>query len=299
MEARNIRRLGSSAAEKLMCSGISARIAGVLGLGGAVTTNSSACATGTEAVIDAYHKLRRGMGLRYLVGAAENASPYSWAPFDALRVLTRGFNDTPERASRPLSASSTGFVPAGGAGVLMLESLESALQRGARIYAEVTGGAVNCGGQRQGGSMTARNNGSARRCIETATAEAGITGADVDLISGHLTGTRADVDEVSLWMESLGLTPESMPLINSPISLTGHLLGAAGSVGCIAAVLQIHKSFVHPSANCEDLLSSLEPFRASIPHTAVKRHVETVCKASFGFGDVNACVVFRKWSSPN
>ena len=122
--------------------------------GNQVSTNSSACNTGTEAIIQAMQRIRNGHAIRMLAGGSEGHSHYIWAGFDAMRVLNRTMNDDPEGASRPLSASAAGFIPGSGAGVLMLEELESAQARGAPIYAEILGGALNCGGHRQGGSMT-------------------------------------------------------------------------------------------------------------------------------------------------
>jgi len=157
VDAKKARRLGSTAVEQVMASGISARVSGLLALGNQVTTNSSACSTGTEALSIGCERIRRGLAKRMLCGGAEGASHYIWAGFDAMRVLCRGFNDRPEKASRPMSANAGGFIPGAGAGLLLLENLESARQRGARIYAEVIGTAVNCGGHRGGGSMTAPN----------------------------------------------------------------------------------------------------------------------------------------------
>ncbi|HQB14755.1 MAG TPA: beta-ketoacyl synthase N-terminal-like domain-containing protein, partial [Syntrophales bacterium] len=145
-----VRRMGSRIVEQVMNSGTSARIAGLLALGNRVTSNSSACSTGNEAIIEAAWRIRAGLAKRMLAGGSEGASPYIWSGFDAMRVICRKFNDDPERASRPLSASAAGFVPGAGGAVLVLEDLETAQRRGARIYAEVAGGAVNCGGQRRG-----------------------------------------------------------------------------------------------------------------------------------------------------
>ena len=169
-----VRRLGSTAVEQTMASSVSACVGGFLALGGQVTTNSSACTTGTEAVVDAFHKVRAGRAARVIAGGAEGSSHYIWAGFDAMRVLARQWNDRPEAASRPMSATAGGFVPSSGAGLLMVESLSSARARGARIYAEILGGHVNCGGQRGGGSMTAPNPEGAKRCVLAALAIAGI-----------------------------------------------------------------------------------------------------------------------------
>lgn len=293
------RRMGSTIVEQVMCSGVSARIGGLLGLGGQVSTNSSACTTGTEAVVEAYWQIRAGRAQRMLAGGAEGDSHYTWGSFDAMRVLAANRNDEPERASRPMSASASGFVPGSGAGVLMLESLESAIARGARIYAEVKGAQVNSGGQRQGGSMTAPNPLGVQRCIRDALDAAGVRGEDVGAINGHLTATMADPREIASWQAALGVAPERFPPINSTKSMIGHTLGAAGGIECVASVLELDRGFVHGSLNCEDLHPELEPYRASIPRETIELEPGIVAKASFGFGDVNACVIFGKWDSQN
>ena len=147
------RRMGSRVVEQVMCSSISARVGGLLGLGNQVTSNSSACNTGSEAIAEATWRIRCGRAKRMLAGGSEGPSAYTWGGFDSMRVLSRKFNDDPIKGSRPMSASACGFVPGSGSGVLILEDLETALKRGARIYAEIIGAHVNCGGQRSGGTM--------------------------------------------------------------------------------------------------------------------------------------------------
>lgn len=297
IDAGRARRMGSTVVEQVMCSGVSARIGGLLGLGGQVSTNSSACTTGTEAIVEAYWHILAGRAKRMLAGGVEGESHYTWGSFDAMRVLATVKNDEPEKASRPMSASATGFVPGSGAGMLMLEDLESALARGARIYAEITGAEVNSGGQRQGGSMTAPNPFGVQRCIRAALDSAGIRGEEVDAINGHLTATMADPREIASWQAALGVAPERFPPINSTKSMIGHTLGAAGGIECVASVLELDRGFVHGSLNCEDLHPELEKYAASIPHVTRDVQPQTLAKASFGFGDVNACVIFRKWNS--
>lgn len=298
VDAGKVGRLGSTMVEQIMSSGNSARIAGLLGLGNQVSTNSSACNTGTEAVVDAFFRIREGRAVRMLAGGSEGSSKYIWAGFDGMKVLNRTKNDAPAEASRPLSASAAGFIPGSGAGVLMLESLASAQARGARIYAEVLGGYVNCGGHRMGGSMTAPNPTSVRRCIQGAVAMAGIEPKQIGAINGHLTATFADPKEVRSWSEALELSPERMPLIHSTKSLIGHALGAAGGIECVASVLELHHGFVHGSANCEDLHPEITPFASRIPHRSIDvPDLEIIAKASFGFGDVNGCVIFKKLRS--
>jgi 3-oxoacyl-(acyl-carrier-protein) synthase len=206
-DAGNVSLLGGAMAEQTMASGNTARIGGLLGLGNRVTTNSSACTTGIEAIVEALHRIRAGRAIRMLAGGSEGHSLYGWATLDALKVSPRAYNREPAKASRPMSASARGMVPSSGAGVLLLESLSSARRRGARIYAEVLAGEVNCGGQRGRGSMTAPNVEGARRCILRAVAEAGDAGRHIDVINGHLTATFADRHEIGSWSAALGLAP--------------------------------------------------------------------------------------------
>jgi len=297
VNAKKVRRLGSTCVEQVMASGISARISGQLALGNQVTTNSSACSTGSEAISIGFERIQRGQAERMLCGGAEAANRYIWSGFDAMRVLSRKFNDEPEKASRPLSASAGGFVPGSGAGVVLLESLESARERGAKIHAEVLGVGVNCGGHRSGGSMTAPNPDGVRRCIALSLAAAGIKGGQVDAINGHLTATGADPREVESWSAALGRGPGDLPPLTATKSLIGHGLGAAGGLEAVASVLMVRDGYLHPCINCEDVHPEIEPFADSIPHEAREMDdLKVMVKASFGFGDVNACVVFGKWS---
>ena len=296
VNAGNVRRMGSRTVEQVMNSGTSARIAGLLALGNQVTSNSSACSTGNEAVIMAANRIRNGRATRMLAGGSEGPSPYIWAGFDAMRVICRKFNDRPEQASRPMSVSASGFVPGSGAALLVLEELESALARGVRIYAEVLGGMVNCGGHRMGGSITAPNPEGVKRCIKGALADSGIDAGQIDAINGHLTATYADPVEVQNWSVALGRAPENFPYINATKSMVGHCLGAAGAIECVASVIQIYGGFVHPSLNCEDLHPDIVPFAKCVPQTVIEYpDLKVVAKAGFGFGDVNSCLIFRKW----
>jgi 3-oxoacyl-(acyl-carrier-protein) synthase len=296
VDGGRLRRLGSTAVEQSMASGISARVGGLLALGNQVTTNSSACSTGSEAILDGALRIRHGLAARMLCGGSEGASPHAWAGFDAMRVLARGWNDEPERASRPCSASAAGFVPAAGAGVLVLESLASARARGARIRAELLGGAVNAGGQRGGGSMTAPNPAGVVRCIRAALADAGVAAAEVDAIAGHLTATAADPREVEAWAAALGCAPGALPPLVATKALIGHALGAAGAIESVAALLMLEGGFLHAARNCEDLHPQLAAWAGAIERpVAEARPLRTIAKAGFGFGDVNACLVFRKW----
>jgi len=291
-----VRRMGSRIVEQVMNSGTSGRIGGLIGAGNQVTSNSSACSTGNEAIIEALFRIRMGLAKRMLAGGSEGASPYIWGGFDAMRVICRKFNDNPTAGSRPMSASACGFVPGSGGAILVLEELETALARGARIYAEIIGGHINSGGQRMGGSMTAPNPEGVKRCIRAAIADAGIDPAQIDAINGHLTATFADPYEVKNWAEALGRSPKNFPYINSTKSLIGHCLGAAGAIECVATVLQLHKGFLHPSINSEDVHSDIVEFADKIPQKCMEYPLRIFAKAGFGFGDVNSCLIFKKWN---
>jgi 3-oxoacyl-(acyl-carrier-protein) synthase len=293
-----VRRMGSRIVEQVMNSATSASIAGLLALGNQATSNSSACSTGNEAIIDAMWRIRMGLAKRMLAGGSEGPSPFIWAGFDAMRVICRKFNEQPEAASRPMSATASGFVPGSGAAVLVLEDLESALERGAKIYAEILGGAVNCGGHRMGGSITAPNPEGVKRCIRAAVSDAGIAPEEIDAINGHLTATFADPYEVKNWAAALECSPKDFPYINSTKSLVGHCLGATGAIESVAVVLQLYKKFLHPSINCEDLHPEIAEFENKVPHKCLDYpELRTIAKAGFGFGDVNSCLIFKTWNN--
>ncbi|MDP2643992.1 MAG: beta-ketoacyl-[acyl-carrier-protein] synthase family protein [Desulfobacterales bacterium] len=295
-DAGKVRRLGSTIVEQVMMSGISAKVGGLLGLGGQVTSNSCACSTGTEAIAEAARRIEQGLSVRMLAGGSEGVSVYAWAGFDAMRVLNKNHNQFPEKASRPMSASAGGFIPGSGAGILMLENLESAEARGARIYAEIIGKGVNCGGQRMGGSMTAPNPTGVERCIREALRDAEISGSEVDAINGHLTATFADPYEIKNWQNALQVPAEKFPLIHATKSLIGHALGAAGGLEAVACVIELFKQFIHGSVNCEDVHENIREFERSIVHeTRYFPRLRIMAKASFGFGDVNSCLIFKKW----
>ena len=291
------RRLGSTAVAQTMNSGISAYLGGKLGLGNQVTTNSSACTTGTEAILMACDRIKSGKAKRILAGSTSDSGPYIWGGFDAMKVCTFKHNDSPERGSRPMSSSASGFVPGSGAGALLIEDLESALERGARIYAEILGGNINSGGQKGGGTMTAPNADAVQKCIREAIKDAEILPDEIDTINGHLTATSKDCLEISNWSEALNVNGKSFPYINSLKSTTGHCLSGSGSIESVASILQLHHGFIFPNINCEDLNPEITAIIdvSRIPQQIIHKKVNIVAKASFGFGDVNGCIIFKKY----
>lgn len=292
-DAGKAKKLGSSAIELQMPSTPAAHLAARLQAAGQVTCNSAACATGTEALFMGYQRIQRGDSDVVLVGSTEAESPHLWAGFDALRVLSYKYNAEPERASRPLSASAAGLVPAGGAGALVLERMTDAVKRGAPILCEVLGAAANSGAQAQGGSMTAQNPFATRQCVEAALEHAGIQPSDIDAVSGHLTATQADPAEVACWSDVLQRRGQAFPWLNAPKSIWGHALTASGAIELVACVIQLQRGFLHASLNCEDVHPSIadliDPRRIVREPTLVP--LRMMAKASFGFGDVNACVL--------
>ena len=299
IDAGKVKTLGSTAVLQTMVSGVSAYLSGILGLGNLVTSNSSACCTGTEAILMGFERIQAGKAKRMLVGGCSDDGPYIWGGFDAMKVMSYKHNNDPEKASRPMSATASGFVPGSGAGALLLESLDSAVERGAKIYGEVSGAAINAGGQRGSGSMTAPNNEAVQRCIKDAVNNAGIHSNEIDLINGHLTATSKDAAEINNWAAALNRKGKDFPFIHSLKAMTGHCLGAAGAIESVAAILCLQNNFIFPSINCEDI----HPDIAAIisPEKIPKRFLENnklqvIAKASFGFGDVNACIIFKKYN---
>jgi len=291
-------KLGSLSIEQIFFSSISSHIAGLLGLGNLCAVGSFACASGIEAILTGMDRIYSGNAKRMLVGGVDPSSYYYWAMMDSIRIIAAKYNDYPEQGSRPMSASACGFVPAAGAGVILIEDMDTAISRGARIYAEILGGALNCGGQRNGGTMTRLNLIAMQKCILSALKNSKIKPGDIEYISGHLTGTKADIHEISTWVNILKRKPSNFPYINSIKSLTGHPMGASGGIEIVATILQMHQKFISPSVNSEDLHPEIEKLvnRERIPLSPVLNFdFDIAAKSSFGFGDVYSCLILKKF----
>ena len=293
----NVRRLGSTTVIQTMASGVSAYLGGMLGCGNMVTTNSSACSTGTEAILMGYERIKAGQANVMLVGSTSDSGPYIWGGFDAMRILPNQYNENPVEASRPMSADAAGFVPGSGAGALVIECLENALKRNAKIYAEIIGGHVNNGGQRNGGSLTAPNNDAVQRCIQYAIKNAGINASAIDAINGHLTATTKDPVEVENWSKALNRSGMDFPFINSLKSMVGHCIAASGSIESIATILQLYHGFLFGNINCETIHPKIldQADGSKILQKTQNIQANIIAKASFGFGDVNACIIFKRY----
>ena len=297
LDDQKVKRLGSTVVMQTMASGISAYLGGILGLGNQVTTNSSACTTGTEALLMGFERVQSGKASRMLVGSCSDDGAYIWGGFDAMKVMTYKHNKTPEEGSKPMSAHASGFVPGSGAGALVLESLESALERKATIYGEVLGGNINSGGQRNGGTLTAPNSEAVQRCIVDALRDANVKSKEIDAINGHLTATIKDPLEIENWAKALDRKGKEFPIINSLKSMTGHCLAAAGAIENVATVLQLKHQFIFPNINCNevhpDILNLIS--KEKIPTALIRKKINIIAKASFGFGDVNGCIIFKRY----
>ncbi len=291
------RKLGSRTITEAMNSGAAVYLNNLLGLGNRVQSNSSACITGSEAVLMGYEYLQTGRADRMLCGSTEGDGKYIWSAFDAMRVLCSDSNDNPTFGSRPMDATSSGFVPSGGSGALVLETLESAEKREAKIYAEILGGHTNSGGQRGTGTMTAPNSEAVVKCIQQAIISSEIDPNEIDLISGHLTSTKGDPIEVENWVKALGRKGKDFPMINAPKSMLGHSIAGAGSIEMVACALQIKKDFIHPSLNTKEIHPKISDkiFGGCIPQHCHNQVVNTIIKANFGFGDINCTIVLRKF----
>ncbi|MGM0650514.1 MAG: beta-ketoacyl-[acyl-carrier-protein] synthase family protein [Bacteroidota bacterium] len=296
-DKQKVKKIKTNVAELMMFNAVSANLEWIFALGNMVSANASACSTGTESVIMGAERIRLGKAKRMLVGATEIASPYIWGAFDSMFLLDRRHNHLPEKASRPMSASAGGFVPCAGAGMLVLEDYELAKKRNAPIYGEIKGYALNSGGQRKGGTMQSPGPEGVKRCIQAALNDAQVTSTDIDFIAGHLSATKADPLEIKNWSDALHRKGADFPYINSLKSLTGHGLGAAGSMELVAALLQLKNQFIHPSINCEDIHPEIEKIggKEKIPQKLLTNvNIKNIAKASFGFGDLNSCVILSK-----
>lgn len=290
-----VRRMGSTFVEQLMTSAPSARLPGLLALGGQVTTNASGSAAGTEAVALAYHTIRAGRAERMIAGAADAPGAAQWSLLERAGRLQRRFDESPERASRPMSASADGLVPGAGAGALLLESLASATRRGAPILAEVLAGQVGSGGRHAaaGTPLTAEP---MARTIARTLADAGLSPSEVDLVNGGFAGEReADATELEAWSLALGGEIAVRPWLQSTKALVGEAFGGGSAIECVATVLQLARGFVHGQPNCEDPAPGFAALRIARETLAAAPAIAV--KASHEAGYNHAVVVFRRWGS--
>ena len=251
----------------------------------------TACSTGSHAIGDAARLIAFGDADVMVAGGAESPiCRIALAGFAACRALSTGFNDDPTRASRPYDKDRDGFVMGEGAGIVVLEDLEHARARGARIYAEVIGYGLS--GDAYHITAPAEDGSGAYRCMKMAIARAGIDPSDIDYVNAHGTSTPMG-DELELGaVERIFGNSAGKLAMSSTKSAIGHLLGAAGAVEAIFSTLAIRDNIVPPTLNLDN--PSVETAIDLVPHTAKKRQVDTVLSNSFGFGGTNASLVLRR-----
>jgi 3-oxoacyl-[acyl-carrier-protein] synthase II len=249
----------------------------------------TACATGNHCIGDAYRLIQRDDADVMIAGGAEAAiTPLGVAGFASAKALSFR-NDDPTKASRPFDKDRDGFVLGEGAGVVVLEELEHARARGARIYAEVIGYAMNSDAYH----ITAppEEGEGAVRCMEMALKDAGVAKTDIGYINAHGTSTMADAIETKAIKHVFGEQAYRIP-VSSTKSMTGHLLGAAGGIEAVFSILALHHGMLPPTINLDhpDPACDLD----YVPNTARPVQTQVVLSNSFGFGGVNACLLFRR-----
>ena len=299
----DVRKMGGRTAQQAMNSGVSAYLGGIIGIGNQLTTNSSSCITGVEAALEGYYRIKQNRARIALVGSSESSHHNVWGGYDGMTLyddfyaLAKGYNHNPDKASCPMSAHANGLVPGGGGAAMVIESLQSARKRGARIYAEILGGSVTSGAQRNGGTMTINSKKSMENAIRLALDQTGVQPQEIDLISGHLPSYIMDVYEIEAWANVLSRYGREFPYINALKSMTGHCFAASSSLELVASALQLHHQFIHPSLNSGELHPQIASIvhRQKIPLKPVKKEINVVAKTSFGFGDVASCLMLKRW----
>jgi 3-oxoacyl-[acyl-carrier-protein] synthase I len=281
--SKSPKRVGPFAVPKAMSSTASATLATWFKIKGVNYSISSACATSNHCIGNATEVIRMGKQDLIFAGGCEELDWTLSVLFDAMGAMSSSFNQTPEKASRAYDADRDGFVIAGGAGVLVLEELEHARARGARIYAEIAG----YGATSDGFDMVAPSGEGAVRCMRMALAD---VKPPVDYINPHATSTPiGDLKEIEAIREVFGA---KCPPISATKSLTGHSLGAAGAQEAIYSILMMTSGFICASANIE----KLDPAFADVPIVRERRddvRLGCVLSNSFGFGGTNASIVIK------
>jgi 3-oxoacyl-[acyl-carrier-protein] synthase II len=250
----------------------------------------TACSTGAHAIGDAARLIALGDADVMLAGGTESpVCRISVAGFAACRALATAFNDTPTKASRPYDKNRDGFVMGEGAGIVVLEALEHAKARGAKIYAELVGYGLS--GDAFHITAPSETGDGAFRCMSAAIKRAGIAPGDIDYINAHGTSTMADTIELAAVERVVGNAAAKISM-SSTKSCIGHLLGAAGAVEAIFSILAIRDQVAPPTINLDE--PDVETPIDLVPHKARKREIAVALSNSFGFGGTNASLVFRR-----
>ncbi len=288
LREKGIKKVGPYMVPRSMSSTNTACLATPYKIKGVNYTISSACATSAHCIGHAMELIQMGKQDVVFAGGGEEVHWSMSMLFDAMGALSSKYNDTPTTASRPYDETRDGFVISGGGGVLVIEELEHAKARGAKIYAELTG----YGATSDGYDMVQPSGEGAVRCMQQAMAT--INGSDIDYINAHGTSTPVgDTKELEALRTVFGA--ENVPLVSSTKSLTGHALGAAGVNEAIYSLLMMEENFLSASAN----INQLDPGAAGIPIVRERKDnvtLNTIMSNSFGFGGTNATLIFQRYN---
>jgi 3-oxoacyl-[acyl-carrier-protein] synthase-1 len=285
LRERGLRRVGPYRVTQTMGSTVSACLATPFQIKGVNYSISSACSTSAHCIGNAMEQIQLGKQDVVFAGGGEELDWSLSCLFDAMGALSTKYNETPDRASRAYDSDRDGFVIAGGGGMLVLESLEHAQARGAKIYAELVG----YGATSDGHDMVAPSGEGAVRCMQQAMAT---VNGDIDYINAHGTSTPAgDIQELKAVREVFG---DSTPAIASTKSLSGHSLGAAGVQEAIYSLLMMENDFIAASANVESLDEGADGMDV-VQQARSEVRLNRVMSNSFGFGGTNATLVFQRF----
>jgi 3-oxoacyl-[acyl-carrier-protein] synthase I len=284
LREKGVKKIGPYGVTKTMSSTTSAILGTAFGIKGVGYSISSACSTSAHCIGHGAELIQWGKQDIVFAGGAEELHWSMSCLFDAMGALSSKYNETPEKASRPYDANRDGFVISGGGGMVVLEELEHALARGAKIYAELVG----YGATSDGYDMVAPSGEGAVRCMQQALAT---VDTPIDYINAHGTSTPVgDTKELEAVRAVFG---DKIPVITSTKSVTGHALGAAGVCEAIYSLIMQEQGFVAASANIDEL----DPQAVGMPIARARidgARLDTVMSNSFGFGGANATLVFRK-----
>lgn len=286
MREKGVKRVGPYRVTRTMGSTVSACLATPFKIKGVNYSITSACATSAHCIGNAVEQIQLGKQDIVFAGGGEEEHWTQTGLFDAMGALSTKYNDTPEQASRAYDANRDGFVIAGGGGMVVVEELEHALARGAKIYAEIVGYAATSDGY----DMVAPSGEGASRCMRMALEN---FDGDIDYINTHGTSTPVgDVAELKALREVFG---DNMPTISSTKSLSGHSLGAAGVQEAIYCLLMMENNFIAASANVETLDEAVRGLPILVGK-AEERQLNRILSNSFGFGGTNACLVMQRYN---
>lgn len=286
MREKGLRRVGPYRVTRTMGSTVSACLATPFKIKGVNFSISSACATSAHCIGSAMEQIQLGKQDVVFAGGGEEEHWTLSCLFDAMGALSTHYNDTPDKASRPYDQARDGFVIAGGGGMLVLEELEHAKARGAKIYGELVG----YGATSDGHDMVAPSGEGAMRCMHQAMAT---VSGDIDYINTH--GTSTPVGDVAELKAIRAVFGNSTPAMSSTKSLTGHSLGATGVQEAIYSLLMMQHDFVAASANVEHLDEQADGFDI-VTQRRDDVSIDRVLSNSFGFGGTNACLVFQRFN---